>query len=236
VFSSFFRIREEKSSALCPSGAAPCYFSAAWHISVDFSYNFWVVLRTTKNENRVAMRIEGHKISLEAQFNRECWDDVEFVWNRKPFIRTTVAEVMHHPIVDNLDTVNQSLLHKAYAMNAIPADNDALLLRHPISSWKEEVLLSVTKPLPDADNVELTGTFRSRVFEGKKTQLRSFFRQMEGFLETRNERPVAYYVSKMANTHNHNNEEICTYVIIAQVANMANHTEPLDVDRWFPFM
>lgn len=182
------------------------------------------------------MRVEGNNITLNPQFNRESWDDVEFVWNHKPFIRTTVSEVMHFPIIDNLDTINQSLLHKAYKMNIIPDDNEALLLRHPVSPWKEEVLLSVTKPVADKDYVELSGTFRSRVFEGKKTQLRSFFRQMEAFLIGRDERPLTYYVNRVATSKDAQGEETCTYVIIAQVANLSKTSEPLDVDRWFPFM
>ena len=181
------------------------------------------------------MRVEGNTIMLNPQFDRESWDDVEFVWNHKPFIRSTVSEVMHFPIVDSLETINQSLLHKAYQMNVIPNDNEALLLHHPISPWKEEVLLSVTKPVDDKDYVELSGTFRSRVFEGKKTQLRSFFRQMESFLVGRNEQPLTYYVSKVASSTEVDGHETCTYVIIAQVTNLSKDSEPLDIDRWFPF-
>lgn len=181
------------------------------------------------------MRLEGKTITLTPQFNRESWDDVEFVWNRKPFIRTTVPEVMHLPIVENLESINQHLLHKAYNMNVIPDDNDALLLRHPVSPWHEEVLLSISKPVDDKDYVEVSGTFRSKVFEGRKSQLRSFFRQMRDDLVTHNERPVTYYVNRVSTTIDSEGRERCTYVIIAQVANMANSYEPLDIDRWFPF-
>jgi len=181
------------------------------------------------------MRVEGNTITLTPQFDRESWDDVEFVWNHKPFIRSAISEVMHFPIVDSLETINQSLLHKAYQMKIIPDDNEALLLRHPISPWKEEVLLSVTKPVDDKDYVELSGTFRSRVFEGKKSQLRSFFRQMESFLIGRDERPLTYYVNKVSSYMDAEGHEIATYVIIAQVTNLSHESEPLDVDRWFPF-
>jgi hypothetical protein len=182
------------------------------------------------------MRVQGDFISMNPQFNKESWDDVEFIWNNKPFIRSSVPEVLHLPIVDSIETVNQTLLHKALRLNAIPDDNEALILRHPISAWKEEVLLSVTHPVADNDYVEISGTFRSKVFEGKKSQLRSFLRQMNEFLTFRNERAVTYYINRVEPTSHEKKEEMHTYVIIAQVANLDTTSQPYDVDRWFPNM
>ena len=181
------------------------------------------------------MRVEGGKISLDPRFDRESWDDVEFVWNNKPFIKVAVPEILRFPLVDSIDTVNQSLLRKAYTLNVIPNDDQALLLRHPVSPWKEEVLLAVNQPIEDKSLVRITGTFRSKVYEGKSSRLRSFIRQMEAHLATRDERALGYYINRVGSTLDSDNNEIVTYVIIAQVTNLRKESDPPDVDRWFPF-
>ena len=50
------------------------------------------------------------------------------------------------------------------AKATMPAE-DVMILSHDISPWKAEQLLAVTKHVNGADNVALTGTFLTRVFD-----------------------------------------------------------------------
>lgn len=170
-------------------------------------------------------------INAPLHFNLECWDNVEFVWNRKPFLRTSVSEVMHVPIIHNMDSVNKELLHKAIMYDVLPAENETLLLRHPISPWNEEVLLSVTKPLKnDPSYTEISGTFRSMIYEGAPNMLRNFFKQTSEYLEAKNEIALTFYIQKVAEEVLSNGKEHNTYLIIAQVANKQIKEEPHDID------
>ena len=182
------------------------------------------------------MKSEGDKITGGTQqFNRECWDEVEFVWNRKPFLRASLPEVFRVPIVDNIDSVTHSLEKKVAELGATEADAKKIILRHPLSAWKEEVLVSLDKPVADPHYVELTGTFRSKVFVGNSTQLRSFFKQMDSYLATQNEKALTYYAFKTSCHMASNNYEECTYVIIAQVTNTKNGVDTsFDIDMTIP--
>lgn len=181
------------------------------------------------------MKLGGIIEDFSHHFKRESWDNIEFVWDHKPFLRHSIAEVMHVPLIDDINTVNRVLLRKALENNAALKEEDILLLRHPVSPWKEEVLLSVSKPLTDnPEYTELTGTFRSMVFEGSPSQLRHFTHLMNERLTQNNEKATAYYIHRVKLELHADGSEYATYVLIAQVENLKIIDQPQDIDMTLP--
>jgi hypothetical protein len=60
--------------------------------------------------------------------------------------------------------------------------DDFLLLACDPSSWKSELYMSVTKEVPDAENVTMSGTFLSRVFDGPYKSVPEWIETMEKYV------------------------------------------------------
>jgi hypothetical protein len=56
--------------------------------------------------------------------------------------------------------------NKAQVAGATPEIKDFLLLAYDPSPWTSELYMTVTKEVPNAKNVKLSGTFISKVFDG----------------------------------------------------------------------
>lgn len=68
-----------------------------------------------------------------------------------------------------------------------------LLFRDP-SAFRSELYLSVTGPVPDADNTTISGTFMARVFAGPYNATPKYMKQMDEYLTTEGKTAKDYYV------------------------------------------
>jgi len=68
-----------------------------------------------------------------------------------------------------------------------------LLFRDP-SAFRSELYLSVTGPVPGANNVNISGTFISKVFFGPYNAIPTFIKEMEEYLTTQNKKATDYYI------------------------------------------
>lgn len=96
--------------------------------------------------------------------NVSAWDGVTFTWKDKPFVQENALSFLYIPLT--LGGAMQRLQSSIESAKAgVPAD-EWLVLSHDPSPWRSEHLAAVTKPVPGAKNVTLSGTFTSKVFEG----------------------------------------------------------------------
>ena len=96
------------------------------------------------------------------EFKPEAWQNQEFEWKSKNFIRDRVFTFYYMPV--NFGAVMRRLNAKvAAAQAAVP---DWLCLSEHTSKWKMELLLAVDKEIQDVSNVKLSGKYFSKVFEG----------------------------------------------------------------------
>ncbi len=95
-------------------------------------------------------------------FDPAPWDDKQFEWNGKRFIKDKVFTLFYMPM--NFGKVMRRLNGKVEQAGATTPD--WLCLSDHRSKWKMEVYLAVDREIPDADNVQLTGGFYSKVYEG----------------------------------------------------------------------
>lgn len=102
------------------------------------------------------------------KFNPKKWDDKILKWKNKKFIKDKVFTVFFMPV--NFGMIMRKLDEKV--RNSGAKIKDILCLSDHTSLWNMDVYLAVDKKIPDAENVALSGTFLSKVYEGpyKDTQ------------------------------------------------------------------
>lgn len=90
------------------------------------------------------------------------WDDKTVDWQKKQFIRASVLTLFYMPL--NFGSVIKKMDKKVREAGA--SMPDFLCLSDHTSKWNMDIYLAVDKEVPEAENVTLSGTFYSKVFEG----------------------------------------------------------------------
>lgn len=96
------------------------------------------------------------------KFDPAPWDGKVFEWKNKKFIKDQVYTILYMPI--NFGSVMQNfdkLLKKADS-----EISSQICLSEHTSKWNMDVYLEVKKEVPGAENIELDGTYVSKVYEG----------------------------------------------------------------------
>lgn len=119
------------------------------------------------------------------RFHPEPWDEKEFQWENKLFIKDRVHCLFHVP--SGFGKVVARNMEKISAADAWTPDPPLCLSDHT-SKWNMDVYFEVIKEVPDAENVRLSGTYLSKVFEGPFKETGQWCRQMSAWVESRGKR------------------------------------------------
>lgn len=101
-------------------------------------------------------------------------------------------------------------LHKkAEKAGAMPETKDFLCLTYDPSPWKGEFYMAVTKEVPDAENVRISGEFITRVFDGPYSAVPKWIKIMDALLQGKGLKSKKYYLyyttcPKCAKAYGHN--------------------------------
>ncbi len=96
------------------------------------------------------------------RFDPKPWDEKSFAWKEKRFIKDRVITFFYIPLT--FGSVIQRMTAKVEAAGGeIP---DWMCLSDHTSRWKMDLYLAVDREIPGAENVTLSGSFISRVYEG----------------------------------------------------------------------
>ena len=97
------------------------------------------------------------------RFNPKDWDGKTFEFKNKPFVRAITHSFFYMPL-----DMNKMMTNTWAAITKAGADSkdEFIMMSYDVSPWKCEHYLSVTKAVPKADNVKLTGKYKAKVFEG----------------------------------------------------------------------
>ena len=75
------------------------------------------------------------------------------------------------------------MMKQAETANKLEANReDILLLFSDPNPFKSEMYLAVTDEVQDASNTVLSGTYMTKVFDGKNSEIRKFFKEMDAYL------------------------------------------------------
>lgn len=128
-------------------------------------------------------------------FNPEKWDNKEFNWNKKPFIKESMPTFFHIPFPPMIGKKIMKMCETSEkSQKALKKKEDILLLFQDPHAFKSEIFLSVTGKVPSANNVTISGTFHSKVFDGPYNAIPKFMKEMDKYLEEKEKKAKKYYV------------------------------------------
>jgi len=112
------------------------------------------------------------------RFDPKSWDGKTVVLKNKLFLKARVLSFFHIPL--NFGQVMKSSMEKICAAKAEAAE--PLMLSDENSLWGADVYIAVSKEVPGAENVRLSGTFLSKVFEGGYDKMGGWIKQMSDYV------------------------------------------------------
>ncbi len=115
------------------------------------------------------------------RFNPEPWDGKELTWKDRKFVKDRVRSFLHIPL--NFGSVMVRNMQQIEAAGA-KAD-DTIVLSDENSLWGADVYISVSKDVPNANNVTISGTFLSKVFEGPYQHVHKWIEETKSFVASR---------------------------------------------------
>ena len=121
----------------------------------------------------------------------EVWRNQVVEFESKHFIRSYVRSLMFVPV--NMSKVMTELNTAASEAGVQMPPQEAMILSRDLSPWKSEQLYAVTKPVVGLDNVELSGTFATEVFEGSYNNAKKWFDRMQEIAVERGLKPLETY-------------------------------------------
>ena len=129
------------------------------------------------------------------KFHSDKWDEKTFIWDHKKFIKASVPTLFHIPLPPMIGNRVTKMMKLAEDSKKLSADKEEiLLLFNDPSAFKSELFLSVTDTVPNAENITLSGTFMSKVFDGAFNAVPKFIKQMDAYLAKQDKKARNYYV------------------------------------------
>jgi hypothetical protein len=116
-------------------------------------------------------------------FDPAPWDDRIVSWRNKPFVKLHVRSFLHVPL--HMGKAVAEATRRIADAGATPAQ--PLMLAEDTSAWGIDLFLEVTRPVPDLPMATLSGTFRTRVFEGPFRDARMWCAEMQERVADRGE-------------------------------------------------
>ncbi len=127
------------------------------------------------------------------EFSPEPWQEKEIIWKDKSFIRETVPQFMHIPLPGTFSKAVGRIMKKIEDARAKPDMSNYIMLSAELSPWKGEIYITTTKEIPDAENVKLSGTYLTKVFDGPYNDVPKWIKEMASYLAKKGKTVKKYY-------------------------------------------
>lgn len=136
------------------------------------------------------MNIKPEATGCCPRFDSAPWEDQVIEFDKKLFVKMNTINFMHVPL--NMGRVMKKMWSKVQDAKADTKDH-YLLLSHDPSPWKGEHYMEVTKDVPNAEMVKLSGTYLTKVFEGPYKDAGKWVKEMEKFVESKDKKIKKLY-------------------------------------------
>lgn len=118
------------------------------------------------------------------------WDGKKFEWENKKFIKDKVSTFFYLPL--NFGSVMKRILKKVE--NSAATIPDYLCLSDHKSKWNMDVYLAADKDIANANNVTISGTFLSKVYEGEFKNTEKWCNDYKQYAKDRNLKIDKWYM------------------------------------------
>ncbi len=123
--------------------------------------------------------------------NVAAWDEQEVTFENQGFIRMHTRSFLHIPL--NMSKVMTALHSTAEVAGAEMPPQEAMILSRELSPWRAEQLYAVTKEIPGADNMTLSGTFMTKIFEGPFQNAKQWHEDLMSYVKRGGREPKDMY-------------------------------------------
>lgn len=123
------------------------------------------------------------------KFDPTPWDEKEVTFNDKLFIKDHVINCFYIPLnFGKKMKVNVEKIMKAEAQPEEP-----LLLSDQCSMWGSDIFIHTTKDVPGAEMVKISGTFLTKVFEGRYKEIKNWIKEMDEYVKAQGKEQKKLY-------------------------------------------
>ena len=129
------------------------------------------------------------------RFDPEPWDEKEFQWDEKLFIKDKVRCLFHIPL--NFGKAMIRCMEKMEKADAYTPESPIVLSDHT-SPWNMDLYIEVSKDIPNTENAKFSGTYLSKVFEGPYKNARIWCKEMQQWTSNKgkeSKRQLIYYTT-----------------------------------------
>jgi hypothetical protein len=143
------------------------------------------------------------------RFDPSPWQEKQVDWKDKLFIKDTIKQFFHMPLLGEFGKTVTRMWKKIEDAGAKPDISDFLMLSYDPSPWKAELYMNVTKEVPDAENIKLSGSYLTKVFDGPYSAVPKWIKEMDKYVAGKNRKVKKYYFyfttcPKCAKVYGHN--------------------------------
>jgi len=143
------------------------------------------------------------------KFDPALWQEKEVTWTDKQFIKESIPLFFHMPLPWMVGKSVARMWKKIKDAKADPDMKDFLWLAYDPSPWKGEYYMTATKEVPNAENVILSGTFMTKVFDGPFNAVPKWMKIMDKYVADKGKKVKKYYFyyttcPKCAKKYGHN--------------------------------
>ena len=124
------------------------------------------------------------------KFDPTLWEDKILEWENKKFIKDKVFTLFHIPI--NFGSVIKRMMKKIEKSGA--KAEDWMGLSDHTSKWNMDLYVAVDKDVSGADNIEMTGKFFSKVYEGDFKNTGKWCKDFEDYVKEEEMNIRKYYM------------------------------------------
>jgi hypothetical protein len=144
------------------------------------------------------MEKQNKEVTCCPEFDPLRWNEQIYTWENKKFIRGTMFQILHYPFPGMIKRIMKKLWKQATEAEAEPSQDDFLMLTYDLSPWKCEFYLPVTRTVPGADNVLLSGKYFTKVFDGPFSLVPKYINEMDILLAQKEMYAKRYYIYSAA--------------------------------------
>jgi hypothetical protein len=142
-------------------------------------------------------------------FDPEPWDRKTWEWKDKLFLKDSLKTFFHIPSPKTVGKVVGRMWQAALDADAAPEMKDFILMANDPSLFRGDYYMNLTREIPGANMVRMTGTFYSRVFDGPYNAVPKWIRQLKADAAARGVRFADYFFyfttcPKCAKEYGHN--------------------------------
>ena len=146
-------------------------------------------------------------------FNPSLWEEKTVTFKNKLFVKKATPQFLHMPLPGTIGKMMMNVWKAIESAGAKPAEQDFLWLAYDPSPWKCEHYIHTAKEVPGLENVKISGTFITKVFDGPFNHVPRWIKEMNAYLAAQGKKAKKYYFyyttcPKCAKKYGHN------YVVI----------------------